>query len=144
MNPMIDAGRWLKRDYLYFASLPAVYRALLHLRAGERREAQTILSESGRFLDYWIEQGFSRHWCLYLRAAVHGMQNEVDAGLEALSAAVESGWRDAWRIRNDPALDWLRRHSEYEKVITRLDEILLNQRNNVISEGVRTAFPSEN
>jgi DNA-binding winged helix-turn-helix (wHTH) protein len=105
MNPMIDAGRWLKRDYLYFASLPAVYRALLHLRAGERREAQTILSESGRFLDYWIEQGFSRHWCLYLRAAVHGMQNEVDAGLEALSAAVESGWRDAWRIRNDPALD---------------------------------------
>jgi tetratricopeptide (TPR) repeat protein len=141
-NPMLEAGRWLTVDFLHFASLPAVYRALLHLQAGESVEAQRLLDESDRFLDYWVEQGLSPDSCLYLRAAVNAMQNETDAGLEALSAAVDSGWRDAWRIKNDPALHGLRMHPGFENVLTRLEAILMTQKGNVIAEEARTAVVS--
>ncbi len=142
-NPMLEAGRWLRTDYLYFASLPAVYRARLHIQNGEIEEAQRLLGESERFLDYWSEQGLSRNDCLYLLAAVHAMKNETDAGLEALLAAVESGWRDAWRIRHDSALDGLRGHPEFADVLSRLDEILMSQRKNVIAREARRSLPAE-
>jgi len=142
-NPMLEAGRWLRTDYLYLASLPAVYRARLHIQNGEIEEAQRLLGESERFLDYWSEQGLSRQDCLYLRAAVHAMRNETDPGLKALLAAVDSGWRDAWRIRHDPALDGLRGHPEFAKVLSRLDEILMTQRENVIAREARGSLSAE-
>jgi len=143
MNPMLETGRWLKTDYLVFASLPAVYRALLYIRSAETEEARRLLDDSGRFLDYWSEQGLSLNYCLYLRAAVYAMENEIDAGVKALRAAIESGWRDAWRIRHDPALESLRAHPEFVKALSELDNILMNQRKNVIAREAQPTLLTE-
>ena len=127
-NPFLVRGKWLKKTQLMLAALPAVYKAYNDDNAGDSRTADALLNETSKFLDYWIERDIWTPNALYSRAAIHGLQGRPDEGVADLAAAVEKGFRYAWRIRIDPVLDGLREHSGFATLLAELEDELARQR----------------
>ena len=127
-NPFLNRGKWMTLEHLQMAALPAVYSADAELKAGNQATADALLATTMEFLSYWIERDVVTPNALYFRAAVHGLQGRRDKGLADLAAAIDAGYRYAWRIRLDPVLDNLREHPEFAAVLGTLEHELAQQR----------------
>ncbi len=127
-DPFLVRGKWLTRDQLMMAALPAVYKAYIDYSAGNSSAADALLAETSEFFDYWIERNVGTPNVLYFRAAIHGLQGRPDEGVADLAAAVEKGFRYAWHIRIDPVLDGLRAHPGFAALLAELEDELARQR----------------
>lgn len=127
-DPFLVRGKWLTRDQLMMAALPAVYKAYIDDNAGNSSAADALLTETSEFLDYWIQRDVGTPNVLYFRAAIHGLQGRPDEGVADLAAAVDKGFRYAWHIRIDPVLDGLRGHPGFAALLAELEDELAGQR----------------
>ncbi len=64
-------------------------------------------------------------------ARIHALRGSSDAAIDALRDAVESGWRSGWRLAfyHDRALDSLRELPEFQRIVSRLETEMEQQRN---------------
>jgi hypothetical protein len=83
--------------------------------AAERRLAQL----SG-WLDYVERNGQVWAGLHYLRAEVHALRGHSDEALRELGTATRLGWRRAWWMRVDPALEPVRRDTRFAGLLERI------------------------
>ena len=127
-NPFLAREKWLHAGQLGLAALPAVYMAFAENKAGNPGVSDGLLAETMEFLNYWIERNVWTSNALYHRAAVHALQSRPDEAVTDLAAAVDAGYRYAWRIRIDPVLDGLRGHPDFPIILSELEDELAKQR----------------
>ncbi|HEU4781620.1 MAG TPA: winged helix-turn-helix domain-containing protein [Steroidobacteraceae bacterium] len=105
--------RWGRNDGITLAQVA--------LATGDRLSAEKYLDITLAWLDRVERNG--QLWCgaFYLRAAAHALQGRPDAAMQVLNRAHELGWRGAWWMRADPALDSLRTRADFALLVARIE-----------------------
>jgi len=102
--------------------------AFVHLRAGRRGEAATLLEESFAADRREADSG-NQDWSVpYDMACVHALKGEKNEAFRWLGKAVEAGWR-GWPLgTRDPLLDSLRSDPRFSAIETRLQMLISQMR----------------
>ncbi|DBB14040.1 hypothetical protein WJX82_011515 [Trebouxia sp. C0006] len=62
----------------------------------------------------------------YNISCCYSAMNQIDAGLDALNAAMRAGFEQFGKIRSDPNLDNLRKNERFQKMVDQYDEPVFN------------------
>ncbi|KAL0034948.1 hypothetical protein WJX79_001966 [Trebouxia sp. C0005] len=62
----------------------------------------------------------------YNISCCYSAMNQIDAGLDALDAAMRAGFEQFGKIRSDPNLDNLRKNERFQKMVDQYDEPVFN------------------
>lgn len=62
----------------------------------------------------------------YNISCCYSAMNQVDAGLDALEAALRSGFEQFNKVREDPNLDNLRKNERFDKIVNQYDEKVID------------------
>ena len=105
--------------------------ATLFAAAGARNRVAPLLDEVERTLNDYEQRGLTAPAFHFHRARVLALRGDTARALTALQLAVERGWRRAWWMRRDPALETLRGDSAFNAMLQNIDSQLSVQRKNV-------------
>lgn len=111
---------------------PGVYRtrwgvcelcslALLSRAAGDAASATAHSDVAAAALDRMQERGHVWHGLHYLRAGLQAQQGQGEAAIDSLEQAVDLGWRRAWLMRADPALEPVRSDPRFTALLEKID-----------------------
>lgn len=114
--------------------------ALLQRGTGEVEAAAASAVAALAALEALSARGYRWHALQYRRAGLLAQQGQVAAALAALDTAVSLGWRRAWLMRVDPALESLRREPRFVALLARIDADNARSREQL---GSRVRSPSE-
>lgn len=95
--------------------------ALLERQRGDTAAAERHATAAAQYLDAVESHGHVWHGLHYLRATLQAQRGEADAALQSLQRAVDLGWRRAWLMRADPALQSLAGHPRFLNLLASLD-----------------------
>ena len=95
---------------------PAMEIAWAHQRAGSNEAYGALLSRCEQLLKEQRASSIAYFELDYLAARIAALNEDADAALEALSAAIDKGWREWW-TEHDPLLEGLRGRPAYQSRI---------------------------
>jgi TolB-like protein/Flp pilus assembly protein TadD len=98
--------------------------AYLHIQAGRRAEAETLLDQSLATDRRLVEDG-NQDWSPpYDTACVHALRGNRDEAFRWLDKAIEAGWR-GWPLGSrDPLLNPLRSDPRFKQIEARIDALV--------------------
>lgn len=126
--PMAD------NDLLAWGYLPAVSRALLYLRSGQREIGEALLARSMQFLEDIADKRGVRPGVLYAMASAQVLQGEARDATGLIDTAIDEGWYRAWYARRDPVIAPLLQEPAFLAALERVDEKLAQQRQALLAQ----------
>ena len=101
--------RWTSDALVWTWRFPhGLYYAEALLRAGARGRGIALLDEADRLFARLEREGLVNPELDYQRSLVLAMRGQYEAAAASLQRALDSGWRNRWQARRDPALAALR------------------------------------
>ncbi len=94
--------------------------ALCALAAGDRATADRDLARVEGWLDYLQRNGHVWAGLHYLRAETDALRGRPTEAVRELDESVKLGWRRAWWMSIDPALEPLRNDARFKTLLTRI------------------------
>ena len=88
---------------------------------GEAAAAERHWGQLARWLDELERNGHRWHGLEYLRATLQAERGGADTAIASLQRAYRMGWRRAWLMRIDPALNPLRARADFQALLARID-----------------------
>nr|WP_268820331.1 tetratricopeptide repeat protein [Paraglaciecola sp. G1-23] len=113
--------------YLMPHCSPAIEIAWALLELGSETEAISFILHCKKLLDEQLQSSISYFELDYLTARIFAMQAEPQKAIQALSKAIDNGWREWW-TKHDPLLQNLSQEAEFKKLIQFIDNDLARQR----------------
>ena len=104
--------------------------ASLFVAAGAQDRAAPLLDQAERTLNDYEQRGVTAPAFSFHRARVLALRGDTARALTSLQSAVDRGWRRAWWVRRDPALERLRGESAFSAILQKMDAQLAVQRKN--------------
>ena len=87
---------------------------------GDTAAAERYLAQLSGWLDYLERNGHVWAGLHYLRADVHALRGRSDDALRELGTATRLGWRRAWWMRVDPALESVRADTRFAALLAHI------------------------
>lgn len=117
----------------------AIDYALVLVRSGDRRRANTLLDCCLAFISTIPRMGQEGHWIS--DAAIHSLRGDVGASLAALREAVDQGWRACWwyYLKHDPNFEAIRGEREFKSIVRELGVDMANQRAQLLAPNPQSA-----
>ncbi len=113
LNPEDLASPWQARDgWSYLLVTAAALRA-----TGDAKGADRRLQELASLLDRVTNAGVRTYGLQLLGAQLAAMRGDGDAAMQALQAAVDRGWVEAWLAEHQPYFESLRGRADYQALI---------------------------
>lgn len=101
--------RWTSDALVWTWRFPhGLYYAEALLRAGARERGVALLDEADKLFGRLEREGLVNPELDYQRSLVLAMRGQYEAAVDSLQRALDSGWRNRWQARRDPALAALR------------------------------------
>jgi DNA-binding SARP family transcriptional activator/TolB-like protein/tetratricopeptide (TPR) repeat protein len=119
-----------------YGTLATTMLGLALLRSGNHERADALFSESLAFLEPLIADGADSPRWPYEVALIHAAQGDSAAALDWLDVAFDRGFRWAWMLELEPALDAHRSDPRFRRLIGRV-------RNAMRAESVAAATLAE-
>jgi hypothetical protein len=107
--------------------------ALLASRAGDATSARRHAEAARAYFEGLEANGHVWHGLHYLRAGILAQSGDAGAALTSLERAVDLGWRRAWLMRMDPALEPIRANARFEELLARVDLATAGERAALVS-----------
>ncbi len=117
----------------------AIDYALVLLRSGEQRRANTLLDTCLAFIRTIPRLGQEGHWIS--DAAIYSLRGDIGASLAALREAVDQGWRAFWwyYLEHDLNFEAIRGEQEFQSIALELATDLARQRAQLQERGPQSA-----
>jgi len=105
----------------------AIDYALVLIRAGEQKRANTLLDLCLAFIRTIPRMGQEGHWIA--DAAIYSLRGDTNAALAALREAIDQGWRACWWyfLKRDPNFDAVRGERKFQAMVEELELDVANQ-----------------
>ena len=105
----------------------AIDYALVLIRSGDQRRANTLLDCCLAFIRTIPRMGQEGHWIS--DALIYSLRGDKHAALAALREAIDQGWRACWwyYLKHDPNFDAIRSEREFREMVEELGLDMANQ-----------------
>ncbi|MGJ8679678.1 tetratricopeptide repeat protein [Paraglaciecola sp.] len=111
---------------------PAIEIAWAQKELGKEEDAHKLFNKCTMLMDEQLESSITYSELHYLAARLYALQYKSDKAIQALSTAIDNGWREWW-TQHDPLLANLEEQPEFQKLIQFLDDDLLRQKAEVVA-----------
>ena len=106
---------------------PAIELAWAYKALGNEAQSKSNLSECEKLLQEQKQAAITYFELDYLTARIYALQGKPQEAIQALSAAIDKGWREWW-TKYDPLLTSLQNEAEFQTLLQFLDKDLARQR----------------